>query len=146
MDPLSAIRIALAFITSPVGRWVGVGALVVMAYFAGDIRGRRIEHAKCEKRAEEAAAAAVAQDRSAKKSVEDSTAATLQELKQSKDAADARVQKLEKTMADGIVDCVYGDNGQPAGRVRDNAGKGAGDAPNPRPSRLPTPRPRPAGH
>jgi hypothetical protein len=143
---MGTILTAISFITSPVGRWVGVIALIGMAFLAGDIRGRRIEHTKCEDRARAAADAAVAQDRSAQKELDASNATTLEELSKQKETSDARVRELEKTMADGIVQCVYGADGKPdLGGVRKQSGKGAGDPPAARPARVPSPRPRPAG-
>ena len=143
---MTVILTAIQFITSPIGRWVGIAALIGMAFLAGNVRGHRIEHAKCEERARAAAEAAVKQDREAQKQVDASNATTLTELSKQKETSDARVHELEKTMADGIVQCVYGADGKPdLGGVRKQSGKGAGDAPAARPARVPTPRARPAG-
>jgi hypothetical protein len=142
---MGALLTVVSFLTSPVGRWVGVAALIGLAFLAGNIRGARIEHAKCEERARVAAEAAVVQDRTAQKQLDVNNATTLEELNRQKEMSDARVRELEKTMADGIVQCVYGDDGKPAGGMRKQPRKGAGDAPAARPSGVPAPRTRPAG-
>lgn len=145
MAALSFLTGALGFFQTTVGKWVGVGLLCTMAYFAGDIRGRRIEHAKCEEKARQAAEAAVAQDRTAQKQLDTNNATTLEELAKQKETADARIRELEKTLADGVIDCVYDDRGAPARSMRKQPGKGAGNAPASRPAVVPTPRARPAG-
>jgi hypothetical protein len=138
-------QLAIAFFQTTIGKWVGIGIFIALAYGAGDIRGRRVEHAKCEAAAQAAVVAARTQDKTAQEQVDNSNIDTMQQLAQQKEKADARVHELEKTMADGIVSCVYGSDGQPAGGVREQPGKGAGHAPNPRPTGVPTPRPRPTG-
>lgn len=143
---MSALLGIVSFFTSPIGRWAGIGLLGVAIFFAGDIRGRRIEHAKCEAAAQAAKEAAVAQDRKAQQQLDTNNSSTMDELSKQKDAADARIRDLEKTLADGVIDCVYGADGKPAtGGVQSRPGAGAGNAPAARPARVPTPRPRPAG-
>lgn len=142
MNPLAI----LGFLTSPLGRWVGIGLIGVTLFFAGEFRGRRIANEKCEAAAQAAKEAAVAQDRKAQQQLDANNSSTMDELSKQKDAADARIRDLEKTLADGIIECVYGPDGKPVtGGVQSRPGSGAGNAPASRPARVPTPRPRPAG-
>lgn len=145
MGALSIFTGVLSFFQTTIGKWVGVGLLCGIAYLAGDIRGRRVEYEKCEAKARAAATAAVEQDRTAQRGVDANNASTLEELNKQKEVSDARVRELEKTIADGVVECVYGVDGKPSGGVRERPRKGAGNAPAARPSGVPTPRPRPAG-
>lgn len=135
---------AVSFLLSPIGRIVGAAALIFMAYLAGDVRGRRVEHEKCEAAAAQARLAAAHQDADAQQQAQKNNLDTLSALKDSKEKSDARVRELEGTIANSVISCNYGDGGKPAGGVRDG-GKGAGDAPVARPARIPTPRARPTG-
>jgi hypothetical protein len=128
--------------------------MIGMAYLAGDVRGRRIEYAKCEAAAKAAQQAADAQDLQAAKDANSDAAQVMDELKKQKEASDAKLAELQQRLATASVPvgapCLYGDGDMPAsapaGSVRGNDGTGAGNPKYPGPARLPQPRPKAAGH
>lgn len=139
---MNPIAIAFAFFTSPLGKWAGIGLVGVLLFFAGDIRGRRIEHAKCEAAAKAAIIAANQQDSKARKEVADQSESTIADLKTQKDKSNARVVELENQLRTMPMDapCLYGAGGQPAsGRVRNDGGNASprtGNARTPRPAAV----------
>lgn len=101
---------------------LAVGALLAVVFFAGDMRGRRIEHAKCEAAAARAQAAADAQDRHAAKELDEHDAQVVEELKLQKKADDAKINDLETRLRrQSTTSCVYDKSNSdpdPARRVR----------------------------
>lgn len=150
MGILTAISAAVSFLTSPIGRWVGIGLIGAALFFAGDLRGRRIAGEKCEAKARAAEVAANLQDKKARVEVAQQSEATIMELNKQREAANARVSELELQLAGRPFDapCLYGADGKPAtGRVRNDGGS-VPRASNPRasgPASLPAARPSPAG-
>lgn len=142
MNPLAI----LAFITSPIGRWVGVGLIGVSLFFAGELRGRRIANEKCEAAAQAARIAANQQDSKARKEVSDQSEATISSLNEQKDKANARVAELETQLKTIPLDapCLYGADGKPAtGRLQQLPKAAAPRARDPRasgPAGVPTSR------
>lgn len=147
MPVFAIITAALKFITSPVGRYIGLGAMLIVVYFAGDVHGRRIEYAKCQKAAEAARVAAAAQDQRAAEVVRRDADGVIAELKDQKDKSDAKIAELEARVRSrpGGAPCVYGPRGEPAGGVRDN-GRPRASAPRPSgPAVLPSAGRQPPG-
>jgi len=141
------------FFLSPIGRWIGVAALIGMAYLAGDVRGRRIEYAKCEEAAKAAQAAADAQDLQAALEANADASKVVDALKKQKETADAQLAELKNRLATVSVPvgapCLYGDSDlpdskpvPPTGRVRDNVGKGTSHSRYPWSARLPAADPK----
>jgi hypothetical protein len=124
------------FLTSPFGRWVGVGLIGVAVFFAGELRGRRIANDKCEAKAQEAIRAANQQDAKARAEVSQQAETTINDLRGQKEKADARLALLEKELSVRPLDapCMYGADGKPASRVRNQP------VPAPRASNPGTPR------
>lgn len=145
MGPLAILSLAYNFFTSAIGKWVGVGLLGVLIFFAGDIRGRRIQHAKCEAAARAAQVAADQQDRKARQEVAAQSEETIKGLQTQKETADGRIAQLELQLKGLPIDapCLYGVDDRPAsGRVRNDGkpAKGTGNPGNSRPAVLPPTR------
>lgn len=132
-------KIALAFFQTTLGKYTMVGLVVFGAYLAGDVRGRRIEHAKCEAAAAAAAAAAKQQDAKAHADAEQNANDTIAALQDQKGKADTRVAELEAQLRTLPLDapCLYGAGERPAQRVRNNAGKGTSDKKHSGPAGVP---------
>lgn len=141
----------IAFFSTSVGKYVGYGLIAVAVFAAGDLRGSRIERAKCEAAAQAARIAAQEQDKKANDDQMADNAAAIDDLNTQKDKANARVTELEaqlKSRPKG-ASCDYGPDGKPStGGVRNDrvaARKGA-DHPKHSPlSILPRTRPEAAG-
>lgn len=148
MNPLSIVSVVISFFGSPVGKWVGYGLIAVAVYGAGDIRGRRVEHAKCEAAARAAQEAANKQDAQAREDArknDQDTIASLQDLKGKSDAELAKL-KLQLSALPTDAPCLYGVDEQPANRVqRAPPGSGARDKGHPRPALVPSTKRSPAG-
>lgn len=139
MGPISIISGIIAFFNSPFGKWLGVALIGVVIFFAGDIRGRRIEHAKCEAAAQRAVAAANQQDQKARQEVAVQAEETIKDLRTQKEQADGKLAQLELQLKALPIDapCLYGADDRPSsGRVREDKrnGKGAGNPGTPRPA------------
>jgi hypothetical protein len=150
---MAALLGLLQFFLSPIGRWIGVGVLIGAAYLAGDVRGRRIEYAKCEEAAKAAQQAADAQDLQAALDANADASKVVEQLKKQKETADAQIAELKNRLTTVSVPvgapCLYGDSDlpdskpvAPAGRVRDNVGKGTGHPRYPWSSRVPAADPK----
>ncbi len=146
MNPLAI----LAFLTGPIGRWVSIGLIGLAIFFAGELRGRRIANANCEAKAQEAIRAATQQDAKARTEVQKQSDTTIEELREQKEKADARVAQLQLQLSALPLDapCLYGADGKPAAsRVR-NKSSPAPRASNPRasgPASVPAASPGTAG-
>lgn len=129
MNPLAI----LGFFASPLGRWVGIGLIGVVVFFAGELRGRRIANAKCEAAAQAAKRAADQQDAKARSEVQQQAEATINDLRSQKEKADARLVLLSQELSTRPTDapCLYGAGGKPAPRKLQQLPKapapGAGD-------------------
>jgi hypothetical protein len=125
-----------SFFGSGIGKLVGIGAIIVAVFFAGELRGRRIANEKCEAKAQEAIRAANQQDANARKEVQQQSEATINDLRGQKEQADARLAQLERELSVRPLDapCMYGADGKPASRVR-NQPAAAPRASNPGASR-----------
>lgn len=134
---MGAILGIISFLTSPLGRWVGIGFIGVAVFFAGELRGRRIANDKCEAKAQEAIRIANQQDATARAEVSKQAEATINDLRGQKEKADGRLALLEKELSVRPLDapCMYGADGKPASRVRQPAA-----SPTPRASNPGTPR------
>ena len=147
----AAITGAIAFLSSPIGRWLGIGVIAVAVFFAGDLRGRRIANEKCEAAARAARGAADKQDDKARTEVRQNDDQTIADLRGQKEKADATIAQLQLQLNAMPLDapCLYGADGKPATRrVRQPAESPAPRAGNPpasRPSVLSPTRRSPAG-
>jgi hypothetical protein len=117
---MGALLGIFTFLTNPFGRWVGIGLIGVAVFFAGELRGRRIANDKCEAKAQEAIRAANQQDAKARAEVSQQAETTINDLRGQKEKADARLALLEKELSVRPLDapCMYGADGKPASRVR----------------------------
>lgn len=101
---------------------LAVGAILISVFYAGDIRGRRIEHAKCEAAAARAQAAADAQDSQAGKDLAAQDMYVTEELKRQKQADDATIANLKARLRNqSAAPCVYDEHNSdpyPARRMR----------------------------
>jgi len=138
MGPIWAVvSLAVNFFSSPLGKWAGIGLIGAMLFFAGDIRGRRIQHAKCEAAAAKAQQAANQQDANARQEVAKQSEDTINALRGQKEEADGKLAQLELQLRGLPLDapCLYGAGGKPASsRVRNDEKSGAGTS-NPGPAR-----------
>lgn len=142
---MGAIVGAISFFTSPIGKWISVGLLIVMAYGVGDLRGRRIEYEKAEAAARAAQKAADDQDLQAAKDANSDAARVMDQLKKQRETADASIAALQNQIATMSAPtgakCLYGDSDTPASEpvargVRSHAGARAGDTKHPGAARV----------
>ena len=157
MGPLAIIstvvgsaKTAIAFFNSPLGRAVGMGAIALAIYTAGEVRGRRVATEACKAAAEKAQTAAVTQDRVAQSGQDADNASTFDMLQKQKEKADATIAQLQLELQarPQVAPCLYGPDGKPASvRVRGaDANPGARNPANPPAARVLAPRRDPAGN
>jgi hypothetical protein len=148
----------LSFIASPIGRIIGVAAMVGLAFAAGDIRGGRVEKEACIAAAEKAKEAANKQDAQAAHEVNTQDASVTNELKEQKKQDDQTIKQLQErldvsstqqstTPSVQVVSapCLYGVNGTVPGGVQHTPRSGAPNSNTPRGAVVPIPRPKPTG-
>lgn len=82
-------------------------AIGVAIFVAGDIRGRRIEHAKCEEKARLAQNAANAQDLEAERQGRAQDLEITNALTQQKKVDDERIEKLQQELSKANSKCLY---------------------------------------
>lgn len=113
---MGALLGIVSFLTSPIGRWVGIAGIGALLFFAGEFRGRRIANEKCEAAAAAARQAADKQDEKARTEVSQQSETTLNELRGQKEKSDARIAELENELRLRPLDapCLYGADGKPA--------------------------------
>lgn len=118
--PAISFATIIKIITSPVGKYIGAGLILLAAYTAGDIRGRRAESHAWKAATAEAIQKAKEQDRIAHEQAAKDDQATIAQLKTEKDQSDARIAELEDQLQSRPADpaCVYGRGGKPAGGLR----------------------------
>lgn len=98
---------------------VGTGLILLLVFYAGDIRGRRIEHAKCEAAAAAAKTAADAQDNQAGREIAAQDVQVTEELKRQKQADDATITDLKARLrSQSTAPCVYDEHNSDAAPAR----------------------------
>lgn len=98
---------------------VGAGLILLLVFYAGDIRGRRIEHAKCEAAAAAAQTAANAQDNQAGREIAAQDVQVTEELKRQKQANDATIANLkDRLRSQTAAPCVYDEHNSDAAPTR----------------------------
>lgn len=152
----------LSFIASPIGRIIGVAAMIGLAFAAGDIRGGRVEKEACIAAAEKAKEAANKQDAQAAHEVNTQDASVTNELKEQKKQDDETIKQLQDRLDASSVPtqptstasptvqvvaapCLYGVNGTVPSGVQHSTRSGAANSNAPRSTVVPVPRPKPTG-
>jgi hypothetical protein len=136
---MGILGVIYAAVPSVVWKFLGIVAIAGSLYAAGDLHGRRIEHAKCEAAAKAAQEAANAQDIQAAKDNERAAVDTANQLTEQKKEDDATIQALQTQLKLRPADapCLYGDGGDPASVVRKQPSKGTRDPKHPGSARVP---------
>lgn len=93
------LRGFIAFIPAFIWKWLAIGLIAVVIFYAGDVRGRRIEHAKNQAAIEAAQAAAARQDQQAQTDVNTQDAEVTKQLMEQKKVDDAAIEDLQRRLA-----------------------------------------------
>jgi hypothetical protein len=93
------LRGIIAFIPAFIWKWLAIGLIAVVIFYAGDVRGRRIEHAKNQAAIEAAQAAANRQDQQAQTDVNTQDAEVTKQLMEQKKVDDAAIEDLQRRLA-----------------------------------------------
>ncbi len=98
MGFLLAFRGMIAFIPAFIWKWLAIVLIGVVIFFAGDVRGRRIEHAKNQAAIDAANAAAKQQDTQAQTEVNTQDAQVTQQLQEQKKADEDAIEDLKRQL------------------------------------------------
>lgn len=150
------VKTAVSIVPAFVWKCLALVVIGLCLFFYGEIKGERVEHAKCEAAAAAAQTAANDQDLQAEKDAHANDLEIVNNLKMQKQVDDAAIDTLKIQLAKRPAGskCIYDkSNADPddpsAGSVRNDGGRpakaGAGNKKSPRPTLLPTARPSAAG-